>query len=144
MSDDSARPATAGVERAASVDVAEAWMLLLRQLANAGGLLSTLALAELRLAAGDLRRAVLVSLLILPVLLLAWLGTAALLCWAAFTLSGSAVAALAVFVVLQLLALVWLRSLLAAYRRNLTLPATRQQLKLILEDLQGASRRADQ
>jgi len=121
----------------------DAWQDWLKDLARVSSTLSQLAAAEMRLAASDLRRYFLLSLLMLPVMLLAWIGFSVLLAWLAYNFSTYPAAGFGTFFLLQLLVLFYMRKLLARYRSSLSLPVTRRQLKLMLEDGGIASGKSD-
>ena len=74
MSEDPAR-----LRRQSEID---AWLRWLTDLREAGAALLRLLAAELRLASSDLRRFLLLCLLVLPLVLLTWLGFAVLFSWA--------------------------------------------------------------
>lgn len=121
----------------------ETWLRWLGDLRDAGSALLRLAAAELQLAAGDLRRFLLLSLLVLPVAFLAWLGFALFLSWAAYSISGSLGAGFAGFFLLHFGILLVIRQLLARYRKSMSLPVTREHLGEILEELQRAPQKTD-
>ncbi len=116
-------------------DELHAWLTWLKQLGALGGALSTLATAEIRLAAGDLHRLLLVSLLLLPMFIITWLGLSMLVSWLVFTQSTIAGAGLFTFFVMQAGATLYMWTLFKKYRRSLTLPMTRQYLDEIVEDM---------
>lgn len=121
----------------------EAWLRWLGDLRDAGSALLRLAAAELQLAASDVRRFLLLSLLVLPVAFLAWLGFALFLSWVAYSLTGTLGAAFAGFFLLHFAILVVIRQLLARYRKSMSLPVTREHLGGILKELQSAPQRPD-
>lgn len=121
----------------------EAWLRWLADLRDAGSALLQLAAAELQLAAGDLRRFLLLSLLVLPTAFLAWLGFALFLSWAAYTVTGSLGAGFAGFFLLHFVILLVIRHLLARYRKSMGMPVTREHLGQILEELRRAPQRTD-
>ena len=130
-------------QREGREDEFETWLRWLQELTEVGTGLSRLAAAEVRLATSDLKRFFVLSLLILPVALLAWCGFGVFLGWIAYELSGLPVMGFGTFLVLQLLALLLMRARLASYRRNMRLPVTRKQIKLIIEEAGFASQKAD-
>lgn len=121
----------------------EDWQKWLENLREAGAALLRLASAELQLAAGDLRRFLLLSLLVLPVAILAWLGFALFLSWVAYSVSGSLGAGFAGFFLLHFFILLAIRQLMVRYRKSLSMPLTREHLGEIMEALQHEPRRAD-
>ncbi len=116
-------------------DELSAWLSWLRQLGVLGGALSTLATAEIRLASGDLRRLLLLSLLMLPILVFTWLGLSVFVSWLVFSQSGMAGAGLFTFFAIQAGATMTIALLLKKYSRSLTLPMTRRYLDEIVEDI---------
>lgn len=121
----------------------EAWLRWLVDLRDTGSALLQLAAAELQLAASDLRRFILLSLLVLPVALLAWLGLAVFLSWVVYAASGSLGAAFAGFFLLHFGILLVIRHLLARYRKSMGLPVTRQHLGEIVKELRNAPQKPD-
>lgn len=121
----------------------EDWQKWVEHLREAGAALLRLASAELQLAAGDLRRFLLLSLLVVPVAILAWLGFALFLSWAAYSVSGSLGAGFAGFFLLHLFMLLAIRQLMLRYRRSLSMPLTREHLGEIMEVLRREPRRTD-
>ncbi|MEX1197940.1 MAG: hypothetical protein WEB57_08785 [Pseudohongiellaceae bacterium] len=121
----------------------EGWLQWLGDLRNTAAALLRLASAELQLAAGDLRRFLVLSLLVLPVGFLAWLGLALFLCWLVYTASGSMGAAFAGFFMLHFIILLVIQRLLVRYRKSMSLPATRGYLADIVEEFKRAPQRTD-
>ncbi len=121
----------------------EDWLKWFGNLRDAGAALLRLAAAELQLAAGDLRRFLLLSLLVLPVGFLAWLGLALFLSWAVYSASGSLGAGFAGFFLLHFAILLVIRQRLARYRKSMSLPVTRDHLGEIVEELRRAPQRTD-
>ncbi len=93
---------------------------------------------ELRLAAHDTKRLLMISLLILPVLFLAWIGISTMLFWLVFQQTTSVAYGLFAFTALQLLALFGIRLQIKKYRRSLGLPATSKQVKAFAEGVRRA------
>jgi uncharacterized membrane protein YqjE len=121
----------------------EAWLQWLGDLRGAGVALLRLAAAELQLAAGDLRRFLLLSMLALPVGLLAWLGFAVFLCWALYSASGSLGAGFAGFFLLHFIILLVIRRMLSRYWKSMSLPVTREHFADIVEELRRVPQRTD-
>lgn len=109
----------------------------LEQAALAGGALVRLAGLELRLAAGDAGRLLVLGLAMLPLVLLAWIGLSVLLAWLAFIWLGSAALAIATFIAVQLVTLAIMAALARKFARSLSLPATRRQLNALKEQVNG-------
>jgi len=94
-----------------------------------------LAIAEISLAKEDAGRLLISSLLMIPLLVLLWIALTIMAGWIVFVQTASVSLALAVFAVIQLLALVFLLNRIKTYRRSLTLPATREQMLAILDEI---------
>lgn len=112
----------------------DATLTWLRDVSELGAILSRLAIAELRLAVGDMGRCLVLALLALPLLLLAWIGLCVLVSWFAYSLSGYPGAGFAAFFLLQVVPLLVIKWLLSKYSRSFGLPETRYQLKRLFED----------
>lgn len=119
----------------------EAWLQWFGDLREVGSALLRLAAAELQLAAGDLRRFLLLSLLVLPMGFLAWLGFALLLSWSLYSVTGSLGAGFAGFFLLHFSILLVIGRLLKRYRKSMSLPLTREHLGGIVEELRRAPQR---
>lgn len=112
-----------------------AWLAWFRQLGALGSALLTLATAEIRLAGGDLRRLLILSLLLLPMIIITWLGLSVFVSWLVYNQSGTAGAGLFTFFAIQAGATLTMWLLFKKYRRSLTLPMTRRYLDEIVEDI---------
>lgn len=122
----------------------EAWLRWLNDLRDAGAALLRLLSAELQLAGSDLRRFLLLSLLVLPVGLLAWLGLAVFVSWVVYSLSGDSLGAgFAGFFLLHFGILLVIRRLLTRYRKSLSLPVTRDYMARIVKELRRAPQGSD-
>lgn len=91
--------------------------------------------AELSLAKEDFGRLILVCLLIVPLFLLTWVALSVLLSWVMFELTLSATAGFATFAAIQLVTSLVLIRQFKTYRHSLTLPATRAQIRSIIEEV---------
>jgi hypothetical protein len=111
----------------------QAWVALLQQVIATGGKLSTVLSLELRLALADGRRLVMVTLAMIPLLLLMWLGLSVLVGWLVFVQSQSVALGIVGFVLMQLLTQLLLLRAARVYRRSLGLPASRRQLQAMME-----------
>ncbi|MBM69107.1 MAG: hypothetical protein CME43_06475 [Haliea sp.] len=118
------------------------WQKFLEQAVEAGNQFSRLVALELKLAAGDAGRLILVVLAIVPLVILAWLGLTLLLAWQAYASTQSVALGLAVFTLLQLLTLGWLWTAARRYARTLALPVTRRQLRTMMGADNGAESQA--
>lgn len=135
MSEDPAR-----LRRQSEID---AWLRWLTDLREAGAALLRLLAAELRLASSDLRRFLLLCLLVLPLTLLTWLGFAVFLSWVVYALSGSLGGGFAGFFLLHVGILLIIRRQLRRYRERMSLPATRKYIGVITEGLRREPQRPD-
>ena len=139
-----AEPEKPGVDASVSPDSVQAWTALLQQLQATGQGFSRLLQLELRLALGDARRLLLVSLALLPLVFLAWCGFSVLLAWLAFDLSQSVAAGIAAFIGVQLLMLAALQRMIRSCRRSFALPASRRQWQSFMEGIRHGAQKADQ
>ena len=94
-----------------------------------------LAFAEICLAKEDAGPLIVSSLLIIPLLVLSWIALTVMAAWIVFTQTTSVSLALAVFATIQLFAVIFLLNRIKTYRRSLTLPATREQMLAILDEI---------
>ncbi|MEQ8406910.1 MAG: hypothetical protein RKH07_01370 [Gammaproteobacteria bacterium] len=106
----------------------------LKDLTEAGSLLSRLAIAEVRLALSDFRRSLVLGLVAIQVMLLAWAGFCAFIAWSIYLASGYTIIGIATFLLLQVIMLVVIRLLQKRLHKSMRLPETRRQLQSILED----------
>lgn len=109
------------------------WQALVEQTLEAGNQFLRLVILELKLAAGDGRRLLFVALAIVPVVIFTWLGLGVLLAWLVYVVCGSVALGLVAFTAAQMSALVVLWVAARRYTRTLTLPATRRQLRSMME-----------
>ncbi|WP_185267728.1 hypothetical protein [Halopseudomonas xiamenensis] len=109
----------------------------LEHAALAGGDLVRLAGLELRLAAGDSGRLVVLGLVMLPIALLAWIGLSVLLAWLVFAWLGSQALAIGTFIVVQVVALGIMAAYCKKFAKSLSFPATNRQLKALKEQVNG-------
>lgn len=107
----------------------------LRSLAVMGAALARLAIAELALAKEDAGRLIISSLLIIPLIALTWISLTILASWIVYAQTTSVSLGLLAFSAIQLFAVVLLLNRIKAYRRSLSLPATRTQLLSILDEI---------
>lgn len=135
MSEDPAR-----LRRQLEID---AWLRWLTDLRDAGSALLRLLAAELQLASSDLKRFLLLSLLVLPMVVLAWLGLALFLSWIVYSLTGSLGGGFAGFFLLHVGILLFIGRQLKRYKRRMSLPETRKYISVITEELQRAPQRTD-
>ncbi|GAB3094097.1 hypothetical protein G8770_02050 [Aestuariicella hydrocarbonica] len=112
------------------------WSDWLSQAVTAGSDIAELFRLEVQLALGDARRMLLLALLALPMMMLLWLGFAALMTWLVIDYSGSVTCGLLAFVLLHGAALVSIRLLWQRYKRSLKLPLTRQHLQAFMGGMQ--------
>lgn len=110
-------------------------------MAALGGALSRLAGTELQLALGDVRRLVLLGLLVVPISCFAWLGLSSLVGWWCYSLSESVALGLTGFVALQFLILILMGVLARRYLSSIGLPHTRAQIRAIMRDLDRGTQR---
>ncbi|MDP2285227.1 MAG: hypothetical protein Q8L06_13890 [Pseudohongiella sp.] len=94
-----------------------------------------LAFAELSLAREDLGRLILSTLLFLPLLLMTWVAISLLAAWIVYEQSESATLGFSAFAAIHVLASVVLLKRISTYRRSLSLPVTRTQLRAIIGEI---------
>lgn len=119
------------------------WQALLQQALEAGNAFSRLVVLELQLAVGDAGRLALVVLAVVPLLIFTWLGLSVLLAWWAYAALESVALGLVAFTALQASALLLLWLAARRYARSLALPATRRQLRAIMETGNGNKPQAE-
>ncbi|PRB84295.1 phage holin family protein [Pseudomonas sp. MYb185] len=110
----------------------------LEHAALAGGDLVRLAGLELKLAAGDSGRLLVLGLAMLPIALLAWVGLSVLLAWLVFAWIGSQALAIVTFILVQVVALGVMVAYCRKFAKSLSFPATNRQLKTLKEQVNGA------
>lgn len=109
----------------------------LRSLLAMAGAIMRLATAEISLAKEDLGRLIISSLLLIPLAILTWIALTLLAAWQVYVLSTSVSLGLLAFAITQILAVILLLNRIKSYRRSLTLPATRTQIRSIIEEIRG-------
>ena len=131
--DDSAgpsRPATD--ETPGTEEQLRAWLVLGQQALATAEQLGKLVSLELGLALADGRRLLVVLLVMVPVLLLAWLGFSALLTWLVYLATQSVTIGIAGFLLLQLITLALLLRAARSFAESLRLPASRRQWQAMM------------
>lgn len=130
-------PETAGInnntEKSEQLDEIQIWANWLRQARTIGVDIVELLLLEVRLAVSDSKRLLILALLFVPLLILTWLGFSVLLAWQAYLLNASITQGLLAFLIIQLLSLAAIAMGWNRYKKSLTLPLTRQQIRRIIE-----------
>ena len=114
----------------------------LEHAAQAAGDLARLAMLELRLAAGDSGRLVVLGLMIFPLLLLGWIGVSALLSWSVFVWLGSVALAIGMFIGVQLVALGIIAIYWRKYARSLSFPITSRRVQALKEQVHESQKAA--
>lgn len=87
-----------------------------------------LARMEALLAVRTLPKLIMFWFLIMPIMLLAWIGFSVLIAWLAYSMSAEVGFGLLAFFLLQILSLLACRWLFSVYKARMTLPYTRAQL----------------
>lgn len=116
-------------EPSEQLDELQLWAGWLQQSAAIGADLLQLLRLELRLAIADSKRLLVLALLLIPMLILTWIGFTALLAWLVYLLNTSITQGLLAFFLSQALALIGMVLSWNYYKRSLSLPLTRQQLR---------------
>ena len=88
---------------------------------------------ELKVAAADSAKIVAAGLLMVPLLLLTWVGCCVFISWVVFFLSGSLAIALISFPLLQIAAIVLLKLRISRWSESLKLLHTREHLTQLLQ-----------
>lgn len=95
---------------------------------------------ELSLAVGSLPKIMGLVVALLFLSLFTWLSISAAVGWLAYALLGSAGWGIAGFLLMQIVALILCRSLMATYMKYMTLPNTRDFVKTMRENFREAAR----
>lgn len=114
----------------------QAVVVWLIDLGHTAAALLRLAAAELQLAGSDLRRILVLGIMMLPVAFLGWIGFAVWLSWGVYSLTGWAGAGLLTFPLIHVLLLWIMQHQIRKYGKSLRLPRTAQHLKEISEVFQ--------
>lgn len=114
----------------------QAVVVWLIDLGHAAAALLRLAAAELQLAGSDLRRILVIGIMMLPMAFLAWIGFAVWLSWGVYSLTGWVGAGLLTFPLIHGILLWIMQRQVRKYRHSLRLPRTTQHLKEISEVFQ--------
>lgn len=110
------------------VELGEVALGLLRGIAELAGM-------EARLAASSLPKLLAVLILTLPLALLSWVALSCLISWLVFLASHSATLGILAFLLIQVGMLFVCKLLLGRYRRNLSMPHTRYQIRNLSKGL---------
>ena len=110
----------------------------LEHAALAGGDLVRLIGLELRLAAGDSVRLVVLGVAMVPLALLAWIGLSVLAAWLVLVWLGSETLAIVTFIAVQLLAIGVMAFYCRKFAKSLSFPATNRQIKALKEQVHGS------
>ena len=118
-------------EKNEQLDQLQIWLSWLEQAGTVSSDIFQLLQLELRLAVSDSKRLLLLALLFVPMLVLTWLGFSILLAWQVYLLNMSVTQGLLVFCVIQFLGLVGIAMAWNYYKKSLSLPLTRQNIRRI-------------
>ncbi|MGB4246308.1 MAG: hypothetical protein WBJ75_01215 [Pseudohongiellaceae bacterium] len=129
-------------------DELAAWLDYAHQVTEVGVTAVQLFHAEVRLALSSARRLFIILALMLPVVLLAWVGLTVLLAWVGHQVTGlyfqkpqlAMGVAIMVFLLQQLMAVFVMYRISVQYRRNLSLPVTRRHVQEFTEGLRNGTR----
>lgn len=132
-------------------DELSAWLDYAHQVMHVGITSLQLLHAELSLSVSSAKRLFLITLLMLPVVLLAWIALTVLVAWLGhqvvavyFQQSQLALGvAILLFLLQQVLAVFVLYRISIQYRRNMTLPVTRRHFQDFAEGFRRGTRPAD-
>ncbi|MDH7944767.1 hypothetical protein QGM61_13135 [Pseudohongiella sp. SYSU M77423] len=117
------------------------WFNWLNQLIVLARTLARLFEAELRLAAGDLSRMLLCAFLLIPLVLLSWLGLSIFLSWLSYSYFEAPWVGFLSFFLIQCLTALLLIRLISVYRRSLSLPVTRKHIREMSKDFSNEPQR---
>lgn len=109
----------------------------LEHAALAGGDLVRLAGLELKLAAGDSGRLLVLGLAMIPLVLLAWIGLSVLLAWLVFAWLGSVALAIVTFIVVQVITIGIMLACCKTFAKSLSFPATSRHWQALKEQTHG-------
>lgn len=115
------------------LDEMNALMGWLQSAASTGSEIFDLFKLEVRLAVTDVKRLILLSKLLVPMLVLAWMSLSAVLAWHVYLLNISVSQGLLFLCCLQFLGLFGVTFGLKYYQKSLTLPLTRQHIRRFVE-----------
>lgn len=116
-------------EKTEPLDKIEVWARWLEQAKTISGDIVQLAQLELRLAISDSKRLIILALLFIPLLMLTWIGFSILLGWQVYLLNMSVTQGLLAFCIIQILGLAVIVISWNHYKKSLTLPLTRQNIR---------------
>lgn len=116
-------------EKTEQLDQLQLWASWLEQAGTISGDIFQLLQLELRLAVSDSKRLLILALLFVPMLMLTWLGFSVLLAWQVYLLNISVTQGLLAFFIIQFLALAGIVIGWNYYKKSLSLPLTRQNIR---------------
>ncbi|MDP1931149.1 MAG: hypothetical protein Q8L60_06815 [Gammaproteobacteria bacterium] len=148
MSESPESPTPSREGGSAGRDELAAWFNYARQVSQVAVTAVQLLHAEARLAISSARRLFIITAVMLPIVLLAWIGINVLFSWIGYQLTAQYFqqpqlalgVAIVVFLVQQLLAAFVLYRISIQYRHNLSLPVTRRHLQEFTEGLRSGTR----
>jgi uncharacterized membrane protein YqjE len=114
------------------LDTLHLWASWLHQASGTGSEIARLFQLELRLALANLGRMTLLAISVLPLLLFLWAGATVTIAWVVYEVTGVALSGFIAFTLMQLAALLCIAMAWNAYRKALTLPLTRKQLRMFI------------
>lgn len=119
-------------EKTEPLDQLQVWASWLEQARTISADIFQLVQLELRLAISDSKRLFILALLFVPMLMLTWIGFSALLAWQVYLVNMSVTQGLLAFCIIQFLGLVGIVMSWNYYKKSLSLPLTRQNIRQLM------------
>lgn len=119
-------------EKTEQLDQLQLWFSWLEQAGTLGSDVFQLLKLELRLAFSDSKRLLVIALLFVPMLMLTWISFSVLLAWQVYLLNMSVTQGLLACCLIQFLGLVGIAMAWNYYKKSLSLPLTRQNIRRLI------------
>ena len=116
-------------EKPEQLEQLQLWVSWLEQAGTLSSDIFQLLQFELRLAISDSKRVLALALLFVPMLMLTWISFSVLLAWQVYLLNMSVTQSLLACCMLQILCLVGIAMGWNYYKKSLSLPLTRQNIR---------------
>jgi hypothetical protein len=119
-------------EKTEQLDQLQLWFSWLEQAGTLSSDVFQLLKLELRLAFSDSKRLLVIALLFVPMLMLTWISFSVLLAWQVYLLNMSVTQGLLACCLIQFLGLVGIAMAWNYYKKSLSLPLTRQNIRRLI------------
>ncbi len=119
-------------DKSEQIDQLQLWSSWLEQAGVLSADIFQLLQLEVRLAISDSKRLLVLVVLFIPMLMLTWIGFSVFLAWQVHLLNMSVTQGLLAFFLIQLLGLVSIILGLNYYRKSLSLPLTRKNIRRLI------------